>query len=38
MIIKKYWHRYDRFRNRYNYLGIFLLGFIPLYIKRSDRT
>lgn len=35
MIIKKYWYRYDKFRNRKNYMGIFLLGFIPLYIVRS---
>lgn len=36
MIIKKYWHCY-RHHDRYNYMGIFLLGFIPLYIRRSDR-
>ena len=37
MIIKKYWHRFDRFRNRRNYMGIFLFGFIPLYIICSDK-
>ncbi len=37
MIIKKYWHTYNRHRDRYNYLGIFLFGFIPLYISRSDK-
>lgn len=36
MIIKKYWHRYDKFRNRRNYMGVFLFGFMPLYIVRSD--
>lgn len=37
MIIKKYWHTYTRHRDRYNYFGIFLFGFIPLYISRSDK-
>jgi hypothetical protein len=37
MIYKKYWHGFTRQRDRYNYMGIFLLGFIPLYIKRSDK-
>ena len=35
MIIKKYWHK-PYGLGRYNYMGIFLLGFIPLYIVRSD--
>ncbi len=37
MIIKKYWHKYDKFHNRRNYMGFFLLGFIPLYIVCSDK-
>lgn len=40
MIYKKYWHRFIRKRDKfhkYNYTGIFLLGFIPLYIERSDK-
>ena len=37
MIYKKYWHSFTRNRSKYNYMGIFLLGFIPLYIKRSDK-
>jgi hypothetical protein len=36
MIYKKYWHRITRSRDKYNYMGIFLFGFIPLYLKRSD--
>ena len=34
MIVKKYWRKYNR-RNmeRTDYMGIFLLGFIPLYIE-----
>ena len=37
MIIKKYWHSYrGKYHNRYDYMGIFLFGFIPLYISRSD--
>ena len=35
MIIKKYWHK-DFAYSSYNYMGIFLFGFIPLYIRRSD--
>lgn len=35
MIIKKYWHKGAGFQRR-NYMGIFLFGFIPLYIVRSD--
>lgn len=35
MIIKKYWHK-SYAVSRYNYMGIFLFGFIPLYICRSD--
>lgn len=37
MIIYKEWHRYTRFRDRYNYKGVFLLGFIPLFITRTDK-
>lgn len=37
MIIYKEWHRYDRFRNRYDYKGVFLLWFIPLFIIRTDK-
>ncbi len=37
MIIYKEWHRYDRFRNRYNYKGVFLLWIIPLFIIRTDK-
>ena len=35
MIVKKYWHSYKNYR-RYNYMGIFLFGFIPIFITRSD--
>ena len=34
MIYKKYWHAYHN-HERYNYMGIFLLGLIPLYIRRT---
>ena len=37
MIYKRYWHKITRFHARYNYMGIFLLGFIPLYVRRSDK-
>lgn len=37
MIIYKKWHTYNRFRDRYNYKGVFLFGFIPLYIQRTDK-
>lgn len=37
MVCKKYWHKVTKYRERYDYMGIFLLGFIPLYIRRSDR-
>lgn len=37
MIFKKYWHKVDKYRNRINYMGIFLFGFIPLYIVQSDK-
>lgn len=37
MIIKKYWHKEKHYRT-YHYMGVFLLGFIPLYIRRSDGT
>ena len=36
MIIKKYWHKYTKNYSRIDYMGIFLFGFIPLYIARSD--
>ena len=36
MIVKREYHKYDRYRRRRNYVGYFLLGFIPLYIRRSD--
>ncbi len=38
MIVIKHWHkRAGKFgTSKYNYMGVFLLGFIPLYIKRSD--
>ena len=35
MIIKKYWHKGYGIDRR-DYVGIFLFGFIPLYIVRSD--
>ena len=35
MIIKKYWHK-SYVISRRNYMGIFLFGFIPLYIVISD--
>ena len=38
MIYKKYWHNTLRKGGRYNYMGVFLFGFIPLYVVRSDRT
>lgn len=34
MIIKRRWHRYTRPVGRYDYVGWFLFGFIPLYIER----
>lgn len=37
MIIKKHWHKYNRYHHRMNYIGVFLFGFIPLYIARSDK-
>lgn len=37
MIVYKKWHRHNRFRYRYDYKGVFLFGFIPLYIQRSDK-
>lgn len=37
MIYKKYWHKTHTYGGKTNYMGIFLLGFIPLYIVRSDR-
>lgn len=36
MIVKKYWSRRTGICNRYDYMGIFLFGFIPLYIERSS--
>ena len=36
MIVYKEWHKITRYRERYNYKGIFLFGFIPLYIQRTD--
>lgn len=36
MVIKRYWHKYDKFRRRRNYMGFFLLGFIPIYFVASD--
>lgn len=36
MIVKKYWHKYD-YGKRRNFMGIFLFGFIPLYIVQSDK-
>jgi hypothetical protein len=35
MIVKKYWHKGIGYSRR-NYMGIFLFGFIPLYIVKSD--
>lgn len=37
MIVKRCWHA-PRKRNLkiYDYVGVFLFGFIPLYIYRSD--
>lgn len=35
MIVKKYWSKEFAY-SRYEYMGIFLFGFIPLYIRRSD--
>lgn len=36
MIYKKYWHKTYRSGGRRNYMGVFLFGFLPLYIVRSD--
>ena len=36
MIVKKYWHTYKHQFKRYDYMGIFLFGFIPIFIMRSD--
>lgn len=35
MIVKKYWHKGSGY-NRHDYMGIFLFGFIPLFILKSD--
>lgn len=35
MIVKKYWRKFKNYRHK-NYMGIFLFGFIPLYIERSN--
>ena len=35
MIVKKTWRKYKKLY-RYKYTGWFLLGFIPLYIKREE--
>lgn len=32
MIVKKYWHKYKNGRHS-DRMGLFLFGFIPLYIK-----
>ena len=34
MIIKRRWLRYTRLGGRYDHMGWFLFGFIPLYIER----
>lgn len=36
MIVKRYWSRRIGICYKYNYMGIFLFGFIPLYIERSN--
>lgn len=36
MIVYKEWHAYIH-HDRYNYKGVFLFGFIPLYIQRTDK-
>lgn len=34
MIIKKWWRKYERNGHRYkDCMGVFLLGFIPIYIE-----
>ena len=35
MIYTKNWRKYRGLR-RYNYIGWFLFGFIPLYVKREE--
>lgn len=35
MIVKRYWHK-DTIMTRTRYMGIFLFGFIPIYIEKSD--
>lgn len=35
MIVKKYWRTYKHYK-RYDYMGIFLFDFIPIFITRSD--
>lgn len=37
MVVKRFWHR-GYGVNRRNYMGIFLFGFIPLYIVKSDNS
>ena len=33
MIVKRYWRKYHKGYGHTDYKGIFLLGFIPLYIE-----
>ena len=32
MIVKRYWRKYNKVRKCKDFMGIFLFGFIPLYI------
>lgn len=36
MIVKKCWRKRLRFNRCYVYTGIFLFGFIPLYLSRIE--
>ena len=35
MIVRKIWRKYKKF-HRYKYIGWFLFGLIPLYIRREE--
>jgi hypothetical protein len=37
MILVKYWRKYEKDQSFYDYKGIFLFGFIPLYIEQIFR-
>jgi hypothetical protein len=35
MIVKKTWYKHKHY-TRYDYMGIFLFGFIPVFINRTE--